>query len=264
MYYIKCPNFPLNYEHESRRDVRKISRNHYHDKYELYYLQNGTTKYYVGDEIFYLRPGDAILVPPYITHMTDSESCLYNERILLTFDSRVIDEETSPFLKELAHIKLIHIPSIHSRQLEELLDKIRAVSKRENPCQDNLFRLYFLELLTLLSLLRSPYAPSETSDEQFIHDVTEYIRSNLASDQSLPHLARHFFLNESSLSRKFKKNSGMNINEYITSVRIYHATLLLEEGTHSITEVAQACGYNDSNYFSTVFKKIHGTTPLKY
>ena len=56
----------------------------------------------------------------------------------------------------------------------------------------------------------------------------------------------------------------MGINEYITNVRIHNAAQLLCEGKYTITEVAEKCGYNDSNYFASVFKKIKGTTPLKF
>ena len=56
----------------------------------------------------------------------------------------------------------------------------------------------------------------------------------------------------------------MGISEYITFIRIINAEKLLLEGDDSITSVAQKCGFNDPNYFSTVFKKIKGITPLKF
>ena len=71
-------------------------------------------------------------------------------------------------------------------------------------------------------------------------------------------------MSESCLSRKFKQVSGMGLNEFITSVRIHNAEKLLAGGELSVTRIAELCGYSDSNYFASVFKKIKGTTPVKY
>jgi len=77
-------------------------------------------------------------------------------------------------------------------------------------------------------------------------------------------LSKIFAMSESHLSRKFKYITGIGINEFITHVRMTNAEKLLRDKTLSITEVAQQCGYNDSNYFSTVFKKFKGISPLKF
>ena len=44
----------------------------------------------------------------------------------------------------------------------------------------------------------------------------------------------------------------------------FNAAQLLSTGNFSVTEVAERCGYSDSNYFASVFKKFKGTTPLKF
>ncbi len=46
--------------------------------------------------------------------------------------------------------------------------------------------------------------------------------------------------------------------------RIIHAEKLLTETDCFIAEIAGQCGFNDSNYFAAVFKKIKGTTPYKF
>jgi AraC family L-rhamnose operon transcriptional activator RhaR/AraC family L-rhamnose operon regulatory protein RhaS len=57
---------------------------------------------------------------------------------------------------------------------------------------------------------------------------------------------------------------GIGINEYITYVRITNAEKILRETNLSVTQVADCCGYTDSNYFSTVFKHIKGIPPQRY
>jgi len=257
------PNIPVTYEYLKIRDQHKQGMIHFHRRYELYYQVNGTTKYYVGDEIFYLKPGDFIVIPPHINHMTENESSLYRERILIFFEPEILDSQLLGLMEELCRQTLLHIPSDQIPLLEELLYRMESESQKKDSYQTILLRIYTLELLTLLCRYKTESVP-ETDDERFIHSVTEYIRANLSSDLSLPLLSSHFYLSECTLSRKFKKYSGMSISEYINSTRIHYATQLLEQGSWSITQLAHACGYNDSNYFSSVFKKLKGITPLKY
>ena len=80
----------------------------------------------------------------------------------------------------------------------------------------------------------------------------------------MEHICKTFSISEGYLSRKFKAVSGIGLNQYITYVRICHAEKLLTETNLSVTEIAEKCGFNGSNYFSSVFKKMKGMTPLMY
>ena len=119
-------------------------------------------------------------------------------------------------------------------------------------------------LLVVEKPVNIPVQADSSGDRDLLTTLKEYIRENYAQELNLRRLSRHFALSESCLSRKFKAVAGVGISEYITNVRIHHAALLLTETNLSITEVASRCGYNDSNYFAAVFKKIKGITPLKY
>ena len=57
---------------------------------------------------------------------------------------------------------------------------------------------------------------------------------------------------------------GYNVlNEYVTLVRIKNAENLILNTNYHITDIATMCGFNDSGYFSVVFKKVKGISPLK-
>ena len=252
----------VSYEKVTNR--RKVSQVHYHSQHELYYLVSGDTKYIVGDDIFHLESGDFIFIPKEIIHKTDSEGCLHNERILLSFEDSIFDVTTYPILHELSACKLIHIPAGKAHLAKELLNRLLVEAEREDAFKETLMKLYILELLTFLCRHRYEYTPQVSELEKLIHEVAEYIRTNFSQDLSLAALSKCFSISESCLSRKFKAVSGMGINEYITSVRIHNAEQMLLRGGMTITQVAERCGYGDSNYFASVFKRIKGTTPLKF
>ena len=53
-------------------------------------------------------------------------------------------------------------------------------------------------------------------------------------------------------------------NSYLLRVRLCRAMRMLKETDKTVTEIAFACGFNDSNYFTSRFHREIGTTPLKY
>lgn len=252
----------ISYEKVSNQ--RKICQVHYHEEYELYYLINGETKYFVGDEIFHLCEGDFILVPKEILHYTDSEQCLHNERILVNFGEDMIDESAAPILARLSQEKLIYMPSGKRYQAEELLQRLLTEYDEKNEHYSLILKLGITELLILLYRWGNSSRPNLTETDKMMQKISEFIRKNYDTDLSLKLLSQYFSISESHLSRRFKAFAGVGLNEYIKYVRLHHATKLLETTTASITDVSSLCGFNDSNYFANVFKKAKGITPYKY
>ena len=52
--------------------------------------------------------------------------------------------------------------------------------------------------------------------------------------------------------------------DYVIFYRIEQACVLLSTTPLSVTEISMMCGFNDSGYFTKQFRKLTGTTPLKY
>jgi AraC-like DNA-binding protein len=78
-------------------------------------------------------------------------------------------------------------------------------------------------------------------------------------------VAGRFFISPEHFSRIFKRETGFNFSEYLNLLRLKRAeTLLRQLNTAPITQIAQSCGFNDSNYFSVQFKKLYGISPKKF
>lgn len=92
-----------------------------------------------------------------------------------------------------------------------------------------------------------------------------YIDLNYMNDDvSLRTVASAIGLSPSYLSALFKKESGENLSEYLTRVRIHHSKELLCCTTKLISEIAYDVGYRDYRYFSQIFKKHTGLTPRQF
>lgn len=249
-----------------RRHTKKqvASTVHYHNEYELYYLLDGQTTYFIEDKIFSIEKGNFVFIPKGIPHRTDQLSSRYNERLLLNFGEEMIYEKTRPLLALLSETSVIHIPDAHIPELEALFLKIESEYHENAPGKEALLEVYIHELLILLCRYRIQPELSIPKADQMVYDVSEYIRQNYAQDITLAQLSNQFWINESHLSRKFKQVTGIGVNQYITYVRISNAERLLRQTNLSVTEIAGKCGFNDSGYFSAVFKKHNGETPLSF
>ncbi len=252
----------FSYEKVAKR--RKYTEIHFHDNYELYYLLDGETKYFIGDEILEIKKGDIVFIPKGIIHKTDSEECVSLERMLVSFDDSLLDDDMLPIINELSESKLIRVEKNDLIKVQDVLHKIEKEYKRERPFKEIMLKTYLRQLLVMIVRFKTDKILEEVAREKIIYDISEYISSNFSTDISLFSLSRQFGFSEGHLSRKFKSVLGMGINEYINYIRILNAEKLLKETDFSVTEIAEKCGFHDSNYFSTVFKKTMDITPHKY
>ncbi|WP_337102167.1 response regulator [Paenibacillus sp. YIM B09110] len=90
--------------------------------------------------------------------------------------------------------------------------------------------------------------------------VNQYYMENI----SLETTAEHIHISANYLSAMFKKEAGINFIDYVTNVRIEAAKKLIKAQKYKIYEVSQLVGYENEHYFSRVFKKVTGMSPIKF
>lgn len=99
--------------------------------------------------------------------------------------------------------------------------------------------------------------------EDPIRRVTESIRKDCSLPYSQANLAEGLGLTPAYFSRLFEKRTGIRFSAYLTQERIRRAKALLREGA-SLTEAAQASGFQRKSYFCEVFRKHTGITAGRY
>lgn len=243
----------------------RMLNSHFHDKNELYYLESGETRYWIGGEIYFLKPGDMIFVPKGVFHQTNSENETQVERLLFAFDDGFAGEYAAPWLEELKRDKFVRFPSDKQYRISELIRKIEREGRRRERGYIDLQRACLLELLVTVSRLRLRESPEQAGGSDWlIRDAARYIAANVAADLSLTALSKKYAVSKSYFSRRFKRVIGVSLCEYVNTARVSSAERLLAEGSVTVTEAALRSGFNDSNYFASVFKRMTGITPKKY
>jgi len=100
--------------------------------------------------------------------------------------------------------------------------------------------------------------------ENVIVSAKQYIAEHFREDIDRNDVASVIFITPNYLSKKFRDETGMNLREYINQLRIDEAKRLLLSTNMTISEISNEIGYDNSSYFSTVFRKICGVSPVQW
>ncbi|MBD1379274.1 response regulator transcription factor [Metabacillus arenae] len=122
-------------------------------------------------------------------------------------------------------------------------------------------------LISMLEEIRLPFIPKledKGYDEQLITKALEYIAAHYTENLTLQSVADTVHLSKSYFSLYFKKQTGRNFVDYLIELRIREAKRLLVKNESRIYDIALESGFKDVKYFSKVFKKVTGLTPMGY
>ncbi|WP_179218625.1 helix-turn-helix domain-containing protein [Saccharibacillus sp. O23] len=106
--------------------------------------------------------------------------------------------------------------------------------------------------------------PAGAAGAGVMEDIAAYIREHYREDLTLQDLADRFFLSREYISRRFKREFGENVFDYLANVRLERAKRLLRDSDMTVVRIAELVGYQDEKYFSRVFKKTTGCSPNEF
>ncbi len=123
----------------------------------------------------------------------------------------------------------------------------------------------FIESSNTAPALTAPDAASPTDkNSQMLLQVQNYLSEHYAQDISLEVVAELLDFSPYYLSKLFKNAFGTSFIDYLTELRVSAAKELLADPSLSAKEIGELVGYPNSNYFTKLFKKKTGITPIEY
>ncbi|MCG8481762.1 MAG: response regulator [Clostridia bacterium] len=99
---------------------------------------------------------------------------------------------------------------------------------------------------------------------KMIREAIKYIHKNFMNNLSLNDLSKELQISKVYISQLFKKETGQNFIDYLTTYRIEKAKELLKTGNYKIYEIPEKVGFSNLQYFSAKFKSVVGMTPNEY
>lgn len=123
--------------------------------------------------------------------------------------------------------------------------------------------LEWLDLFSssVMEFYRSQYKELKNT---LIENIVQYIDTHLDEKLVLNDVAALFSISPNYLGHLFKKHTSLGFNEYVTQAKISRAKYLMFHTDMKMYEIATQLGFENSFYFSRVFKKIEGCSPRQY
>jgi AraC-like DNA-binding protein len=249
---------------------------HYHEEFELNFIQNGNgAKRVIGDHIGEIDELEMVLVGPNLQHGWFTNKLKGKQLHEITiqfhrdlFDDKFLQRNQMSFIRKMFEKSLRGI--LFSKETTEFI-KPRLLALTEKHGFDSVLEL--ISILHDLSISRNIRILSNTSfnntdtisyNSRRIKSVMDYLYKNFHKEVSLSEAARLVAMSEVAFSRFFKLRTGKTFVDTLNEVRLGHASRLLIDTTQSINEIAYRCGFNNMSNFNRIFKKKKGCTPKEF
>lgn len=110
-----------------------------------------------------------------------------------------------------------------------------------------------------------PIEEIASQDEKFLTAITQLIEDHISdSDLNVNALCNLSGVGSKQIYRKVKQLTGMSPVEYIKSIRMKKAAMLLQQRKFTVSEIMYMVGYSNASYFSKCFQGVFGKTPKQY
>jgi len=249
---------------------------HFHEEYELNLIMNGSgAKRIVGDHIHVIDDLELVLVGPNLPHAWFTHECKSEAITELTiqwhrdlFDEKLLRRNQLSFIRNMFEKSSMGI-SFTKETIQSVLPRILSLSQRSG--FDSVIDL--INLLHDLSASRSLITLSDTTfvnnpsfnyNSRRLEKVFEFMNNNYHKNVSLKDVSILINMTEESFSRFIKKRTGNTFINSINEIRLGHASRMLIDTTHSISEISYQCGFNNISNFNRLFKKKKNCTPKEF
>ena len=253
-------------------------RLHRHEFNELVIITDGRGRHLTDNDDYVLEAGDVFLLRGQMQHgYVDVEgmgliNILFKPRELGLPLADLGDTpgyqllfRIEPRLRQQARFRdRLHLTT------EQLAEAIRLVAQLEQELRALAPGYRFTaraHLMQLIAYLARCYASTKRPRSQpllRLGEVLSYIDRHYREPITIPQLLQVAHMSQSTLMRTFQRVFKRAPIDYLIRVRIQKACELLADQEQRITDVALACGFNDSNYFTRQFRRVSGRSPRQY
>ncbi|SER69368.1 AraC-type DNA-binding protein [Gracilibacillus ureilyticus] len=246
---------------------------HTHPAIEIMYMVRGKCKIVVNNTQYTLNQKQFILIDSNIPHrltvekgkpcrMLNIEFTLHKSSHYSVLGSLVNEcSEVKEFLQN-------QKPYIIQKDIKEVYQSLRnLVFELDNKKyeQKTMVNLLISQLLIQISRNQLESKVRELQDaDYYVSKIINYLHENYDGHIKTADLSELVHLHPNYLHKIFRNTMNCTIIEYLTKIRMDKAKMLLNKTDMSVTEITEFVGITSSQYFSKIFKKATGLTPMKY
>ena len=242
---------------------------HIHKDFELCLLLEGSLSLQAQNENHSLKPGDFFIVNPFQSHelKADSPALLVSLQVHPSFFSFYY-----PQIANLEFTSLILQKDgmdVHKKLYDMMIELaclyLKKNDKFELKCA-GLLNLLFAGLLDTLPsrLLSDKEKNASQSKASRMRKIIHYIDEHYSEKLLLSDIALKEDLSLTYLSHFFKEYLGIPFQEYLAKIRCEKARQLLLLTDFPLLDICMSCGFSDSKYFNSGFRRQYGCSPKEY
>lgn len=240
----------------------------YRDYYGISYTVSGHRKFIMPHMIGFLNNGSVGMTPKNIYHRTSFVDNTPYERFVLKFTDRAVE----PLLNVIGMEKFEELyrcpvynfdPDIQEKIYRIFCDMLYEYEHYEKESELILTGMLCHLMITIMRF-HKPSTPADielSKADTSILKAIKYMENNFLNSPTLVETANYVNFSPAHFSRLFKKVIGVTYSEYLNYIRIEIGRNLLLTTDLSIGEIAQLSGFDNSNYFCNVMKKLLGNNP---
>jgi AraC-like DNA-binding protein len=239
-----------------------------HTEHNIVFVFEGIGELGLNGDIYPIRRGAFIYIPrgSELRITTSRENTLKFYSVYLTYGQLAWDGEKAVWKEaEKPHLPLEPYTSLDDQpKVFESFYRLYNIWEGKRPGYDLYSRMEMIHLFDLVRQALHEASPHAQQTAKIIEATLGYIRDHLHEDLNRTSLSARFFLTSAYFASTFKKHVGISLSEFISNLRMEEARRLLSDTNLPIRDVAAKIGFNDSFYFTRIFKKQHGLSPRQY
>lgn len=238
-----------------------MAKSHYHDFFELYYLESGERYHIIRDCMYPIHAGQFVIFAPYVMHHSYGAEDVPFRRIVLYFQPS--EMQSKELIEAIEAAGGVYTADSRSRYtVHQLMELILQEEDKSAPFKNEY--MHSLLNVLLITILRQAPHPLQHVKQTLVGQIIDYIHNNYYEDISLELLSKRFYVSPYYLCREFKRCTNRTIIQYINVTRIMNAQRKIMETDKSITEIGNLTGFSNVTHFNRVFKQYAGLTPSQY
>lgn len=237
---------------------------HYHENcFEIVYISAGSAVFCIDGVNYKLSGGDIFITTPDQIHSTNSLPISVCEMYWFHMKADpnnlflLNPSAAAELLEKLAQFEHPQFHAEHKEIYPLIKSAFDLCVTGENPALAGQY--ITLMLYKLLEYQEKP-AFRLTPD---IGRAMDYIMEHITDRLDLDELAKISHLSTSQFKQKFKTQVGFAPRQFINYQKIEYSKELLLEG-RDVTEIASILNFDNSSYFSVVFKRFNMCSPTEY
>ncbi|HPH83557.1 MAG TPA: AraC family transcriptional regulator [Flavobacteriales bacterium] len=227
-------------------------------------------EYYPGESVI-LGPGEEMLIDFPEAKVSNPTQCLalaVNQDIIRQTITLLNENYPKSEDGEIWDIAWNQFHFRNTDQLADTLSRLVKLSFEPHQSRDLLANLSIQELIVRLLQTQARKVlidhASKNSHKNRLAYAIEHIQNHLSDVLCIDKLSEMACMSKANFHRAFKRELGLTPVEYIQHERIKLASQLLKDPALTLTDVCFRAGFNNTNYFFILFKKLTGTTPGEF